>query len=322
MRITLSHLASCATAAALVASFGVGPAPGTVPGTAAPAKALASTAAAITTAAGPASVQLAHMTMQQRIGQVFMVAANATGASAASLYDISNFHVGNVYLSGRSANGTAATAGVVGALTQQVTPGSTGSVKLLVGTDQEGGYVQVLSGPGFSSIPTALSQGSLAPPTLQADALAWGQQLAAAGMNLNLAPVLDTVPSAAFAPYNAPIGYYEREYGYTPQTVSSHGLAFNAGMMQAGLTTTAKHFPGLGRVTANTDVTGNVHDTGTTINDAYLQPFQAAVNAGIGMVMVSSAYYDKIDPTHIGPFSATIMKTMLRGNLGFNGVVV
>ena len=262
------------------------------------------------------------MTMEQRVGQLFMVAAAATGASTATMSALSNYHVGNVYLSGRSAAGTGATAAVVRAMTQGVSPGTTGNVKMLVGTDQEGGYVQVLSGPGFSTIPTALSQGSQAPATLRANALVWGSQLAATGLNLNLAPVLDTVPSAAFAPSNAPIGFYQREYGYTPQMVTSHGLAFAAGMTQANIVTSVKHFPGLGRVTANTDTSGNVHDTVTTSNDAYLQPFQAAVTAGTGIVMVSSAYYDRIDAAHIGPFSATIMQSILRGNLGFNGVIL
>ena len=317
MREILSRLTLCATTAALVAAFGVGAAP------AAPA---AVQKAAVTTVAQPAapspSAQLARMTMEQRVGQLFMVAADANGASAATLSALSNYHVGNAYLSGRSTAGTGATAAVVRRLTQRVSPGTTGNVKLLVGTDQEGGYVQVLSGPGFSKIPTGLSQGSQAPATLHANALAWGRQLAVAGVNLNLAPVLDTVPSAAFAPTNAPIGYYEREYGYTPQTVTSHGLAFASGMTQANLVTAVKHFPGLGRVTANTDTSRNVHDTVTTSNDAYLQPFQAAVSAGTGIVMVSSAYYDRIDASHIGPFSATIMQTMLRGNLGFNGVIL
>ncbi len=262
------------------------------------------------------------MTMQQRVGQLFMVAATATGASSTTLSDLGSYHVGNVYLSGRSKAGTAATAAVVRRMNQEVSAASTGNVKLIVATDQEGGYVQVLSGPGFSTIPTALNQGTLAPATLQADARTWGSQLAGAGLNMDLAPVLDTVPSAAFAPSNPPIGYYEREYGYTPQTVSSHGLAFAAGMRQASIVPVAKHFPGLGRVTLNTDTSSNVHDTATTRHDAYLQPFQDAVSAGAGVVMVSSAYYDKIDPNHIGPFSATLLNTVLRGDLGFTGVIL
>jgi len=312
---TPPRLALCATiAAALLAAFGAA--------SPAPVAVLASTTAASTVAAPSPLAQLRRMTMGQRVGQLFMVAATATGASSTTLSDISTYHVGNAYLSGRSAAGTTATAAVVRSMTQSVSAATTGNVKLLVGTDQEGGYVQVLSGPGFSTIPTALYQGTLDPATLQGYARTWGGQLAAAGLNLNLAPVLDTVPSAAFAPLNAPIGYYEREYGYTPATVSSHGLAFAAGMRQAGLVTAVKHFPGLGRVTANPDTSTNVHDAITTITDPYLQPFQDAVNAGTGIVMVSSAYYDKIDSAHIGPFSAVIMKTMLRGNLGFNGVIL
>ncbi|MDD0859353.1 glycoside hydrolase family 3 N-terminal domain-containing protein [Arthrobacter alpinus] len=109
------------------------------------------------------------------------------------------------------------------------------------------------------------------------------------------------------APYNLPIGYYEREYGYTPQTVSSHGNAFAAGMRQAAIVPTVKHFPGLGRVTLNTDTSANVHDTTTTRTDPYLQPFRDAINQGVRVVMVSSAYYDRIDSSNIAPFSRTIM---------------
>ena len=86
--------------------------------------------------------------------------ASATGASAATLSTLSNNHVGNVYLSGRSSAGTAATAAVVRRMSATVNGTTTGNVKLLVATDQEGGYVQVLSGPGFSTIPTGLSQGT------------------------------------------------------------------------------------------------------------------------------------------------------------------
>ncbi|MDD0859354.1 glycoside hydrolase family 3 N-terminal domain-containing protein [Arthrobacter alpinus] len=97
--------------------------------------------------------QLARMSMAQRVGQLFMVDASATGASAATLSTLSNDHVGNVYLSGRSSAGTAATAAVVRRMSATVSGTTTGNVKLLVATDQEGGYVQVLSGPGFPPSP-------------------------------------------------------------------------------------------------------------------------------------------------------------------------
>ena len=107
-------------------------------------------------------------------------------------------------------------------------------------------------------------------------ATTWAKQLASAGVNLNLAPVADTVPSAAFAPSNAPIGAKQRQFGYTPSTVSSHASAFTKGMRAGGVMVSAKHFPGLGRVTGNTDTTSGVTDRTTTRTDSYLTPFKAS----------------------------------------------
>src|SRR5206468_1095417 len=97
----------------------------------------------------------------------------------------------------------------------------------------------------------------------------------AAGVNVDLAPVLDTVPSAAFASHNPPIGNYHREYGYSPALVSSRGGGFASGLGLAGVEASIKHFPGLGRVTANTDVTAHVTDTVTRRGDPYLGPYAA-----------------------------------------------
>ena len=103
--------------------------------------------------------------------------------------------------------------------------------------------VQALAGPGFDVIPSALSQGTLAPADLQAMAARWGAQLRAAGVNVNFAPVADVVPPGTDS-QNAPIGQLQREYGHDPATVATHALAFMAGMRQAALATTVKHFPG------------------------------------------------------------------------------
>ena len=312
-----SRLKSLAMLASLLATT---PFLGALPAQAGPADVVPAT---VTTAALTPAQHLAQMTLQQKVGQLFMVAAGATGASAATMYVLRNYHVGNVYLAGRSYAGVNATAAVVAAMSRTVSAATTNNEYLLMATDQEGGYVQVLNGPGFSSIPTALAQGGLSPAVLKADATNWGNQLRWAGINVDLAPVLDTV-TAAFAPYNAPIGYFEREYGYTPAAVSSKGNAFLAGIKAGYVAPTAKHFPGLGRVRGNTDVTANVHDTQTTINDPNLLPFRTAIAGGVRYIMVSSAYYDRIDarPGKIAPFSNIIMGTMLRTQLHFTGAIV
>ncbi len=272
----------------------------------------------------PAAVQAAYrrMTPAQRVGQLFMAGTPATTASAAVLGVIRRQHVGSVILTGRSHASVAATRVVSRRLQAAATAAATGGVPLVVAADQEGGNVQVLQGPGFSRMPTALTQGGWGAVPLKASARTWGQQLAAAGVNLNLAPVMDTVPGAAAARTNAPIGFYRREFGYTPSTVATHGTAFLTGMASAGVATSVKHFPGLGRVRGNTDTTAGVTDTVTTPTDPYLEPFAAGVRAGAPFLMPSTAYYSRIDPRHPAAFSPTVLQGLVRRQLGFTGVVI
>jgi beta-N-acetylhexosaminidase len=99
-------------------------------------------------------------------------------------------------------------------------------------------------------------------------------------------------------------------------------VAFIRGMRQAGVATTAKHFPGLGRVVGNTDYTAGVVDTVTTPGDPYLKSFQAAIKAGVPFAMVALATYTRIDPRHLAAFSARIMRGLLRQQMHFQGVIV
>lgn len=262
---------------------------------------------------------LARMTRWQRVGQLFIAGVSATGPSAHQLRIVERRHLGGVILVGGSDAGVRTVRAVSDRL--QATATSTAGVRLWVSADQEGGYVQSLRGTGFSSMPTALTQGSWPRATLRSAAHTWGGQLRAAGVNLNLAPVMDTVP-ASLGTANKPIGYYYREYGHTPTRVRHHGMAFLRGMRSRQVQTAAKHFPGLGRVRDNTDVTAGVVDTVTTRHDSYLEPFAAAVETRVPMVMVSSARYSRIDEHHLAAFSVTVLRGMLREDLGFDGVIV
>ena len=264
----------------------------------------------------PAQHLFAQMSEAQRVGQLLMVDCPSTGASEATTAAIVKYHVGSVILDGTTSSGLAA----VRQVTTNVENLNPSAAKLFIATDQEGGLVQRLQGSGFSAIPSAVQQGTLDPSTLQADARAWGRQLHRAGVNVNLAPVLDTVP-AGFGS-NPPIGDLDRQYGSTPGAVESHGLAFAAGMTDAGIDVTVKHFPGIGRVRGNTDLTSGVTDSVTTRTDPYLRPFRAAVKAQVPFVMMSTAIYSEIDPSGPAAFSKTIVTGMLRGDLGFRGIVI
>ena len=261
------------------------------------------------------------MTEEQRIGQLFLLGLANDQLGAAEQSAIRTYHFGSVWFVEQSTAGAPAIRAVANAVQALATAETTASVRFFVAANQEGGIIQSLSGPGFSTIPSALDQSAIDPATLQSSAALWGRELASAGVNLNFAPVLDVVPPGTDA-QNAPIGALQRGYGHDPATVSAHALAFMRGMDQAGVATTGKHFPGLGRVTGNTDFTAAVVDDVTTTSDAYLTPFRDAITAGIPFVMVALAKYQQIDATELAVFSPTVMRQMLRTSLGFAGVVV
>ena len=261
-----------------------------------------------------------RMTPAQRAGQLFMVGiAGAPGSEVARA--VAAYHFGSLMF------GTTTTASLAGL--RQVTAadqalasaGATARVRFFISADQEGGEVQRLRGPGFAAIPSAVAQGELASGALQREAAAWGRELKLAGVNLDLAPVMDVVPPGTAA-RNQPIGALRREYGSDPQTVAAHGVAFLRGMRQAGVAATAKHFPGLGRVTGNTDLTAGVVDPLTAPGDPYLGSFQAAIDAGVPFVMVALASYPRIDPRHLAVFSSRTMRTLLRERMHFGGVII
>lgn len=261
------------------------------------------------------------MTGPQRVGQLFMGGLAAGKPDQKKVQVLRQYHVGSVFLAGRSTAGTKATKTLVDGLQAKADTVSGHRVGLLVSTDQEGGQVQVLAGPGFSTIPSALTQGSWSASKLRSEAAGWAKQLKAAGVNLNLAPVADVVP-ASLGKNNAPIGRYDREFGHTAATVTPHSDAFAAGFAQAKVLATLKHFPGLGSVRGNTDTTAGVVDSVTTSKSSSITPFSSGIKAGAPFVMISSATYSKIDPKHQAVFSSTVIQGMLRKALGFKGVVI
>jgi len=263
---------------------------------------------------------LAGLTEAQRIGQLFMIGLAKDKLGTAERSAIATYHFGSVSFTTKTSIGVAGVRAITDAVQARATTAATGRVRFFVAANQEGGLVQALSGPGFDTIPSALSQGALSTSTLRTRAARWGAQLRAAGVNLDLAPVADVVPPGTDAT-NAPIGQLKREFGHTPSTVASHVTAFIGGMQKAGVATTAKHFPGLGRVVGNTDVTTSVTDTVTTVTDPYLQPFASAIDVGVPVVMVSLATYERIDRNHLAVFSRAVIGGLLHDKLGFRGVV-
>ena len=284
------------------------------------AGALAPVGSATTASAASACVTrtLDGMTLAQRVGQLFLVGISGDIAGPQFTAAERTYHFGSLLLTETSV-GTARLAAQTAAM-QALAPTDTNGARLFIAANQEGGEVQQLTGPGFDTMPSEVTQGGWSTSALRTAATTWGTELHAAGVNLDLAPVMDVVP-AGTAASNAPVGQLDREFGSDPATNGAHGAAFIQGMADAGVMSVAKHFPGLGRVAGNTDFTANVVDNVTTPDDPDLGSFKAAVAAGVPMVMVALATYTKIDPAQLAVFSPAVLK-LLRGEMGFSGVIM
>ena len=259
------------------------------------------------------------MSLPEQVGQTIMVAQSSTQPSPAGRRAIERLHLGSVVLLGNSTAGRAPTARLTAGLRDGVD--AVEGVGLLVAADQEGGLVQRLQGRGFDRIPDAEVQAGWSDRTLRGRAATWSDQLARAGIDVNLAPVADVVPRSV-GRSNQPISALRRGYGQRPDLVARKTVAVVAGMHDGGTATAVKHFPGLGRVRGNTDTVAVVVDRTTTRNDALLAGFHADVERGSELVMLSSATYPKIDRKRPATYSPTVIGEMLRGDLGFKGVVV
>lgn len=261
---------------------------------------------------------LAAMSARQKAAQLVMTGIGAGGVTHSQLRVLSKYHPGGILLLGDSGSA---------AVTKQVVKravaatGSPNGVKPLVAADQEGGKVQRLQGSGFERMPSATVQSGWSDAELTRRATEWGEDLEKVGITLNLAPVADVVPSS-LKNSNQPIGVLDRGYGSDPAEAGEHVAAFIKGMHAGGVATSIKHFPGLGRVRGNTDFSSGVVDKTTTAHDPSLGSFRAGIAAGTDLVMVATATYPKIDPVNYAVFSRKVIHGMLRGALGYQGVVI
>lgn len=258
----------------------------------------------------------------EQAGQLLWVGLDA-GASRSSLDDlITDRHLGGVVLLGGWHEGQASIEPTTSHLAGLASESATGGLGLFIAADQEGGAVQQLQGAGFDEMPSAIDQGGLPDAELTQDATRWAEQLAGAGVNVNLAPVADTVPEA-LGTANEPIGQWYREYSHRSGKVADKVAAFIEGMQAGGVAATTKHFPGLGRITGNTDLTATgITDDETTTDDPYLDPFAAGIEAGTDFMMIGTAIYSQIDPDVNAAFSHRIVTDLLRDQLDYDGVVI
>jgi beta-N-acetylhexosaminidase len=274
----------------------------------------------LTPTASPAPTPAATpsgLSLRQRIAQLLIVGFRGRELAADDpiLADIRDLGLGGVILFGRNISSPAQLATLTATLRA-----AAGDRPLLIATDQEGGQVARLSPQnGFDALPSAAALGRSGSVTQAAAAgRQIGSMLSSAGINLNLAPVVDLDVN----PDNPSIGALDRSFSADPQVVIEMAEAQIDAQHAArpAVLTTLKHFPGLGSATGNTDLA--FVDITQTWTRRELQPFRRIVADGLAdVVMVANALNGQIDPDLPASLSPATL-TVLRDELAFDGPAI
>ena len=261
---------------------------------------------------------LARMTLEQKIGQVMAFGFDGVALSAPAREMIECLHPGGVVLFARNVQSPSQLALLNDEL--QCVAKSSGDPVLIISMDQEGGRVARLRREsGFSEFPSAQAVGSASDPAAAAIVIARAMagELKEAGINTDLAPVLDV----NINPNNPVIN--DRSFGANPAVVSACGVAFIQALQAEGIMAVGKHFPGHGDTTADSHVALPVvaHNR-ARLEAVEFAPFKAAIAAGVGGIMSSHIWFPAIEPTPnlAATLSARVMTDLLRDELGFAGI--
>ena len=188
----------------------------------------------------------------------------------------------------------------------------------LISIDQEGGFVARLRpDKGFPDTVTAQYLGTQDPAVTRQYADSIASTLKAAGINLNLAPVVDVNVN----PSSPAIGFYERSFSADPEVVAAHALEFIRAHHDHGVLTTLKHFAGHG--SATTDSHLGITDVTDTWSRDELIPFQHVIDAGeADAIMTAHLVNAQLDSDYPGTLSRPTITGLLREEMGFDGVVI
>ena len=282
---------------------------------------------------------LSAMTLDDKLSQMIIPAfrtwdeENVTDLSAVpEISDALRRHqYGGIILYGQNVTGPGQVAALVQDLQNNNLANETVSVHIpyFMAADEEGGIVVRLTGGTRMTGSMAIgATGENAQENAEKTGRVLGEEMAAAGFNVNFAPDIDVNNN----PANPVIG--TRSFSDDPEMVAALGKAWVDGLADTGVIATYKHFPGHGDTGTDSHIgTPSVEKTYDEIRQVELVPFQAAIDAGAEMIMTAHITYPLIDDevvfgdgTTKGYYPATMSKKMitdiLRGDLGYDGVIV
>ena len=258
---------------------------------------------------------LQRMTPQEKIGQIFVLHFDDTSVGPMLDQLLQECHPGGLILFGPNIASQSQLRQLIQqsqTIARQASPG----IPLLIAIDQEGWPVVRLDGIA-TTFPSQMAIAATGDLDLARQAgQATGQELRVLGVNMNLAPVLDVNTN----PDNPVIGL--RSLGSDPALVAQFGVAVAQGLQESGLLATGKHFPGHGSTWQDSHlVLPRIDKSLAELHAVELKPFQAAIQSGISAIMAGHLLAPAIDPVYPTSISPAALNDLLRGELGFQGLI-
>jgi len=255
-----------------------------------------------------AALLVAALTLPQLVGQHMVFAYDGLVPPEALRRRIARGEAAGVILFGRNVRSAAQVRDAMRGLQAIERPRGL-RAPLIVMVDQEGGPVRRIPGAPARAATDVATAGQA-----RADGRAAARTLRGAGVNMDLAPVADVG-----RPGSALVGEH-RIYASSAERVATLAGAFATGLRDGGVRATAKHYPGFGAATVNTDnAPARITASLETLRGVDARPFAALIAGGIDAVMVSTAVYPALT-ARPAAFSAAWVTDELRGRLGFKGV--
>ena len=255
-----------------------------------------------------------NMTLEEKAGQLYVIGFNGTRMNDYLRELITEWKIGGLVFSIRNVENPIQVSELIQEMQELAV--SNNGVPLIVTINQEGGdrtcFLESLSrNPGSMAIGATHT-----PEWAHKVANLVGTELRALGFNMLYMPVLDLAGLVD----NSVLSI--RSFGSDPQLVAEMGERFIQGLTEAGIASTAKHFPGAGgsAVDAHFDLP-HIQKTIEELDQVDLVPFKRAIKAGVAVLMTSHVSYPPIDSDAIGTFSTVINTEIARQRLGFEGVI-
>jgi beta-N-acetylhexosaminidase len=265
---------------------------------------------------------ISRMSLDEELGQMMIVGYEGHGTfNSVFQYMIANQHVGGSIL--YTFNGNIQTIPQTAALNAACQAAAT--IPLFVSTDQEGGPVNRLDSiAGYR--PSAREMAATHDPNVAAqEGASDGQMLKQMGINLDLAPVVDVQTLSDSTLDASPMAGFEyREFGTTPQQVTTFAGAYLNGLQGQGVIGTLKHWPGLGADTVDPHYGLPVlNRSQADLNKIDFAPYRALIAQGnVDMIMSTHELVPAYDPNLPASLSPILIDQVLRHDLGFQGVVM